>query len=47
MTGKELKKQFVRYLKLQRGFSGNTLDAYDRDVEKLLDFLAEESLHPL
>ncbi|MBR1415714.1 MAG: tyrosine recombinase XerD [Prevotella sp.] len=30
---------YVRYLKLQRSMSANTLDAYQRDVEKLLNYL--------
>jgi len=30
----------VRYLKLQRGMSPNTLDAYQRDLQKLLHYLA-------
>ena len=32
-------KNYVRYLKLQRNMSGNTLDAYQRDLRKLLDYL--------
>jgi integrase/recombinase XerD len=32
----------VRYLKLQRNMSGNTLDAYQRDLRKLLDYLERE-----
>ena len=35
-------KAYQRYLKLQRGFSANTLDAYVRDLQKLLDYLAVE-----
>lgn len=33
---------YVRYLKLQRNMSANTLDAYQRDLQKLLDFLKSE-----
>lgn len=33
---------YGRYLKLQRNFSKNTLDAYRRDLEKLLTFLVRE-----
>ena len=33
-------KAYVRYLKLQRNFSKNTLEAYQRDLEKLLTFLS-------
>ena len=35
-------KAYKRYLKLQRGYSANTLDAYLRDLEKLLNYLEEE-----
>ena len=42
-TGKKIEANVVRayqrYLKLQRGYSSNTLDAYLRDVQKLLDYL--------
>ena len=42
-TGKKTQANIVRtyqrYLKLQRGYSSNTLDAYLRDVQKLLDYL--------
>lgn len=32
-------KGYLRYLRLERSMSGNTLDAYRRDVEKLLAYL--------
>ena len=45
-TGKKtpdnLLRAYQRYLKLQRGYSANTLDAYERDLLKLNDFLAQE-----
>lgn len=34
-------KAYQRYLKLQRGYSTNTLDAYRRDLEKLLHYLEQ------
>ena len=34
--------RYVRYLKLQRNYSPNTIDAYRRDLDKLLGFLADE-----
>ena len=37
---------FRRYLRLQRNYSPNTLDAYLRDVEKLLQYLAGEGIAP-
>ncbi len=39
-TIKKIKQQFLRYLKLQRGMSPNTLDAYERDIDKLFSYLA-------
>ena len=39
---KDIVKGYVRYLKLQRGMSGNTLDAYQHDLRKLLDYLKGE-----
>ena len=32
-------KDYVRYLKLERNYSGNTLEAYQHDLRYLLDFL--------
>lgn len=40
---KDMVKAYVRYLKLQRNMSANTLDAYQRDLRKLLDFLEHEN----
>lgn len=37
---------FRRYLRLQRNYSPNTLDAYLRDVEKLLQYLDGEGIAP-
>lgn len=39
---KDIVRSYVRYLKLQRNMSGNTLDAYQRDLRKLLDYLERE-----
>lgn len=41
---KDIVKAYVRYLKLQRNMSGNTLDAYQRDLRKLLDYLRHEQI---
>jgi integrase/recombinase XerD len=46
-TKNNIEQQFLRYLKLQRGLSPNTLDAYRRDVEKLLSFLEGSGTHVL
>jgi integrase/recombinase XerD len=42
-----LLRGYQRYLKLQRGYSGNTLDAYVRDVLKLMDYIETEKKHVL
>ena len=39
---KDIVRSYVRYLKLQRNMSGNTLDAYQRDLRKLIDYLKRE-----
>ena len=39
---KDVTRAYLRYLKLQRNMSANTLDAYQRDLEKLLAFLKRE-----
>ena len=46
-TSANIVKSYQRYLKLQRGYSPNTLDAYVRDLQKLLDYLEREGKHPL
>lgn len=40
-------RSYHRYLRLQRNFSPNTLDAYLRDVEKLANFLDREQINIL
>ena len=39
--------RYRRYLKLEKGYSANTLDAYLRDVDKLLRYLALEQVDVL
>jgi integrase/recombinase XerD len=34
-------RSYQRYLKLQRGYSPNTLEAYMRDLQKLIDYLED------
>ena len=51
-TGKQMQtnnlvRAYQRYLKLQRGYSANTLDAYIHDLQKLLDYLERQQLHVL
>ena len=40
-------RAYLRFLKLQRGYSANTLDAYQRDLDKLLVYLEAEDKHVL
>ena len=49
-TGKnsmDIVGRYRRYLKLEKGYSANTLDAYLRDVDKLLCYLALEQVDVL
>jgi integrase/recombinase XerD len=39
---KDIVRAYRRYLKLQRGYSPNTLDAYIRDLLKLVNYLEQE-----
>ena len=41
---KNIVKSYVRYLKLQRNMSGNTVEAYQNDLKKLLVYLDRESI---
>ena len=43
----EMVRLYMRYLKLQKNHTANTLDAYRRDVGKLLTFLHGEGIDPL
>ena len=39
-----LYRRYFQYLLLERNFSANTLDAYQKDLDKLLNFLEEENI---
>lgn len=39
-------RAYLRYLKLQRNFTSNTVDAYERDLQKLLTYLDGEKIKP-
>ncbi len=39
-----LLRRYYQYLQLERGLSGNTLEAYAEDLRKLLKFLSDEGL---
>lgn len=38
--------KYIRYMKLQRNYSGNTLEAYILDINKLLKFLKDNGISP-
>ena len=42
----DILKKYKLYLKLEKSLSANTVDAYLADVSKLLQFLADENIHP-
>ncbi len=46
-NSKDIVARYRRYLKLEKGYSANTLDAYLRDVDKLLRYLALEQVDVL
>lgn len=46
-NSKDIVSRYRRYLKLEKGYSANTLDAYMRDVDKLLRYLAMEQVDVL
>lgn len=43
----EITKHYLRYLKLERGYSPNTVEAYKHDLDWLLGYLAQEGVDPL
>lgn len=46
-NSKDIVSRYRRYLKLEKGYSANTLDAYMRDVDKLFRYLAVEHVDVL
>ena len=43
-SGRDVAKAYQRYLKLERNFTANTVDAYMRDLQKLVDYLRAEGI---
>lgn len=39
-----IQRRYIQYLRLERSFSNNTVDAYLKDLDKLLQFLGEEGI---
>lgn len=46
-TPKDIVKGYMRYLKLERNYSANTLDAYKHDLRKLLNYVEHGGLSVL
>jgi len=44
---KKMRRDYLRYLKLQRSMSANTVEAYGRDLDKLLVFLQQGGRAPV
>lgn len=42
-----LLRRYHQYLKLEKSFSQNTIEAYQRDLHKFFNFIAENKQHPL
>ena len=50
MTQKDINKllrRYYQYLKLEKSFSQNTIDAYQRDLQKFFHFIGEKQKNPL
>ena len=43
----ELVDQFIHYLRIERGLSGNTVEAYSRDLNRFSAFLSKQGISPL
>lgn len=43
-TSTNIVKDYMRYLKLERNFTSNTQEAYQRDLNEFLDYLEKESV---
>lgn len=43
----DIMRRYMRYLRLERGYSQNTIDAYGHDLELLFAFLTERQIGPL
>lgn len=45
-TTANIAKAYQRYMRLERNFTPNTLDAYMRDIDKLLKHLRDRGIDP-
>ena len=44
-VGEKLLQRYVQYLRLERSYSVNTLDAYVKDLQKLLNYYSDEGIN--
>lgn len=47
LSTNEMVRRYLRYLKLERGYSQNTIDAYTHDLQWLFGFLKDKDKEPL
>lgn len=40
----QFRRRYIRYLKLERNYTANTIEAYTHDLDYLLNFMRCESL---
>ena len=44
---KRLMRRYHQYLKLEKSFSDNTINAYERDINRFFDFIAADGIDPM
>lgn len=44
VVGKAILRRYIQYLRLERSYTANTLDAYLKDLQKLLNFYSDEGI---
>lgn len=44
IVNKNIIRRYIMYLRLERSYSGNTLDAYLKDLQKLLNYFADQGI---
>lgn len=44
VVGKAILRRYIQYLRMERSYTANTLDAYLKDLQKLLNYYADEGI---
>ena len=44
IVGNAILRRYVQYLRLERSYTPNTLDAYLKDLQKLLNYYSDEGI---